>query len=336
MTMTRPTLGACFCISRPPSGGAGRAPSRPAASCSAPRRARADRARRRRVQQARERAEHLVRAADVLQQGQRRARHHDEAAADRPVRVLLGEHRRAVVVGPRGPEQEALLRARRVVGELVEQLVDDAERRRQPRRHDREVAGGRAQVADRRQHVARERPQLVLGSPASCRRRTGAPGAASARARGRPAAGRRASGRSSAPSASAFVSAVSRRVERAGQQPQRLAQRARPGRRTRGRRGWRSRRASRAGRPCRRAPRPAAGSCGSCGGCSPGGGASAPLSRASSRPVGSKRLSVRDSRRPCPPRPSAAAADEQLQVRARVGVERRRGSRRSSRSAASG
>src|SRR4051794_9624597 len=82
-----------------------------------------------RVEQVDERPELLIRLRHRLEQLGRPAGEHDEAAPDRPMRVGAREQRVAVVVDPRLPEEVALLGiAGRVVGDLVEQPVDDAER----------------------------------------------------------------------------------------------------------------------------------------------------------------------------------------------------------------
>src|SRR4051812_12082626 len=114
------------------------------------------------VEQVHERAELLVGLGDRVQQRAGLAAEDHETLADRAVRVLGGEDRRREVVGPREPEQVALvLVAGRVVGELVEQAVEVLERRQQVGRGGREVAHRRPQLLDRRQRGARERAQLV-------------------------------------------------------------------------------------------------------------------------------------------------------------------------------
>ena len=61
------------------------------------------------------------------------------------------------MVDPRLPEQHALfLVTGRVVGDGVQELVDDLERAREVRRHFRQVAHRRSQLLDRRQRRARE------------------------------------------------------------------------------------------------------------------------------------------------------------------------------------
>ena len=137
--------------------------------------------------------------------------------------VLGREHRGAEVVRPRQPEQEALLAvARRVVGERVEQRVDDPERPREVRRRRRQVAQRRPQLAHGRQRRARERPDLV----AQDRRRLG---------QERPRL-------------------AQRRAERAGGRPQVLERRAEHP--SRAGRPWRASSASRrARRAARAAPR---------------------------------------------------------------------------------
>ena len=153
MRAIRPGLGAAFCISRLPRRRAGA------------RRLRGLRAHLEpvgRLQQLHQRAELRVAQHDVLQQLQALAADHHEPAPDRPLRVLVGEDRRPEVVDPRGPEQEALVAvARRVVGERVEQLVDDLERRHEVRLQRREVLERRAQLLDGRARGAHERADLV-------------------------------------------------------------------------------------------------------------------------------------------------------------------------------
>ena len=187
MSASRAKLGACFCTTpHLPSGptGFGSVGDAGVEPCGLPavglrarlgarprrrlprRHARRDRRRadllaRRRAEQLVERVELRVRGGDRLEQRDAAAGGDDHAAADRAVRVLGAEQRRARVVDPRGPEQIALLRALGVEGERVEQRVHELERAREPRR-DRLEAGGRAaQRANGRAHVARERAQLV-------------------------------------------------------------------------------------------------------------------------------------------------------------------------------
>src|SRR5215210_5809418 len=114
------------------------------------------------VEQVDERAELRVGLRDGVQQLARLAAEDHEAVADRPVGVLRGEDRRGEVVGPGEPEQVALVGlAGRVVGQLVEQVVDALERPRQVRRGGGEVAHRRPQLPDGWQRGARERAQLV-------------------------------------------------------------------------------------------------------------------------------------------------------------------------------
>ena len=184
MSAIRPKLGAAFCISRPAAPGAGRgvrghtsSRSGASSSCTSV-------------------AELRVAEHDVLEHLQALAADHDEAAADRPVRVLVGEDRRPEVVDPRGPEQEALVAcAGRVVGERVDQPVDDLERRDQVGRERGEVAQRRPQLLDRRARGAHERPDLVLDDRRRLAQERPRLRPAPGRARGRRAAAPRASGR---------------------------------------------------------------------------------------------------------------------------------------------
>ena len=177
------------------------------------------------VEEVHERAELRVGLGHGVQQLAGLAAEDHEAVADRAVRVLGREHRRRQVVGPREPEQVALVGvAGRVVGERVEQVVEALERPREVRRDGGEVAQRRAQLLDGRQRGARERAQLV----ADDRRR---------RAQERPhlrsvgpsarAAGRSASSVGPSSSASAFALAERglRHLQRGRQLAQRLADR---------------------------------------------------------------------------------------------------------------
>ena len=107
-----------------------------------------------------------------------------------------------------GPEEVALLLARRVVGQLVEQVVEHLHRRGELRRDHREVARGGPQNLDHRQRRTRERPQLVLDDRRRLVAGTAASAPARARARGRRAAGRRASARARCPARSTLASVV--------------------------------------------------------------------------------------------------------------------------------
>ena len=83
------------------------------------------------------------------------------AAPHRPVGVLEVEDGGPGVRAPGAPEEERVGGPGRVVGEDVEEAVDDLEAAREAGGHHREVLRGRAQVANRRLHVAGERPDLV-------------------------------------------------------------------------------------------------------------------------------------------------------------------------------
>ena len=155
------------------------------------------------------RPELLVDELELIERLQAGATDHEQAAARDAVGVTLAEDRVGVVVGPGQPAQEALVAvAGLVVGQLVEQVVDDAHGLRQVRDGDGQVARRRPQSGDRRPRVARERAQLVADDrrrrAQERPRRSAAPG----RARGPSGAARRASGRAS----SASVSALARPV----------------------------------------------------------------------------------------------------------------------------
>ena len=168
------------------------------------------------------------------------------------------------MVDPRGPEEEALLGvAGRVVGERVEQRVEDLEAAQQVGRERREVAHRRPQLLHERARGAHERADLVLDDRRRLRAGTGAsarsagpsaraPGPQRLRASGR--ARRRASrpcpARSASPSAPTAAPAASRAGSRPGSRATRTPR-------------WSSPRTRRAGRPCRRARRRRARSCGS-------------------------------------------------------------------------
>src|SRR3954463_11780410 len=134
MTATRPKEGAAFCISASASAEGVLARGRAVLLGQ--------------VQQAGQDAQQGVGLLDLVEDRDVLAGRDEEAAADRAVRVLGGEELVADVVRPRDPEEVALLLARRVVGEHVEQRVDDRERPPQVRRGGREVARGGAQLAD--------------------------------------------------------------------------------------------------------------------------------------------------------------------------------------------
>ena len=225
---------------------------------------------------------------------------------------------------PTRPRRGSPLLARRVVGQLVEQVVDDLERRRQVgRRRRARSLGRRPQDLDHRQRGAGERPQLVLDDRRRLAQERPRLHAAPGRGRGRRAAARRASGPSTLASASALRQRGVRRVAaRRGSSLQRRAQVRRPGRRTPEDARWRSRPARPARRPCRPAPGRAAWKLWIERRMLRWRSASAPLSLARSRAVGSKRLSVGRQRLALAVEPLARAADQQLQVVARVGVER--------------
>ena len=114
------------------------------------------------VEEGHERAEQRVGRRHRLQQLRGVAGQDDEATPDRAVGVLVAEHGHAGVVGPREPEQVALLAVPgRVVRERVEQRVDDLERARQVRRHGGQVAHRGPQLLDGRQRRPGERADLV-------------------------------------------------------------------------------------------------------------------------------------------------------------------------------
>ena len=98
----------------------------------------------------------------VLEQLERLAGRHYQAAADRPVRILGAEDRRAGVVDPARPEEESLLGPLRVEGELVEGEVDHPEHPHELRRERAEVGRGPAEVAHGLTRDPGEWPQLVL------------------------------------------------------------------------------------------------------------------------------------------------------------------------------
>ena len=178
----------------------------------------------RQVEEPREQAELRVTEDHLLEDVVAVARHEHDAAPHRPVGVLEVEHGRARVRAPRGPEQERPRGARRVVGELVEEAVQHPEAARQPRRHDREVVRGGAEVADGRLNVPGERPDLVADDRRGLveerlrlaqRRGEVARERAAALERGAQLGGQRAG----------LAQRLLGLVERAGEQPQRLAQR---------------------------------------------------------------------------------------------------------------
>ena len=143
------------------------------------------------------------------------------------MRVLVGEHRRAEVVDPRGPEQVALVvLARRVVGERVEQRVEHVER---ARRGSASAAArsSRAglQLRDRRA-ATRARTGRISSRITGVVLRQERPrlGAAPGRARGRRAAAPASVGPSSSASAVGLGQRRLRRVERRRQLLQRRAQ----------------------------------------------------------------------------------------------------------------
>src|SRR5215217_5636973 len=114
------------------------------------------------VEEVHERAELWVGLRHGVEQRAGLAAEDDEAVADRAVRVLGREHGRRQVVGPREPEQVALVGlARRVVRELVEQVVEVLEGLREVGRGGGEVAQRRTELLDRGQRRAGERAQLV-------------------------------------------------------------------------------------------------------------------------------------------------------------------------------
>ena len=82
-------------------------------------------------------AELVVDRGRRLQSAERHAVGQDHAAPDRAVGVQRGIDRCPDVVQPQAVEQETLARALGVVGESVEQLVEDVEGLRQLRRGDR-------------------------------------------------------------------------------------------------------------------------------------------------------------------------------------------------------
>src|SRR4051794_27190107 len=152
MTRILPRLGTCLFTPRSPA----------RVRVRGLRRRRADLVLGRRVGQADDRAQLRVDGLQLVQEAEARAAEEQRAATDRAVGVLRAEHRRADVVQPRGPEQVALVVAGRVVGQRVEQVVGRLQDRGEAGRQRREVAGGRAQDLHRRLRVAREGPQLLL------------------------------------------------------------------------------------------------------------------------------------------------------------------------------
>ena len=114
-----------------------------------------------RVEQVEDGLQQRVDLGHLGQHTGRRARDQELAAADRAVGVLGGEDGRPELVEPGEPEQVALGRPGRVVGQLVQRVVEDVER-------GREVGGQRGQVVRRRlqrldggQRGDREGPDLV-------------------------------------------------------------------------------------------------------------------------------------------------------------------------------
>ena len=226
------------------------------------------------------------------------------------------------VVGPGEPEEVALLLAGRVVGQLVEQVVEHVEALRELRLRRGEVGGGRAQRGDRRlrdlARTGRSWFSMIGWSPCEALERLRATGARPSR--------RGCSSSSVGPSTSAerlgvLAAPRSSPSSAAGQLPERLAQallRVGEGAEDR---GWRSRRTRRAAcRGCR-APRRAGGSCGSSAGCTA-------CARRAARELGGvarDRLEALERRREVrgvAVEPLARAAEQQLQVVARVDVER--------------
>src|SRR4029079_5720756 len=82
-------------------------------------------------------------SGELLERGAGEDRHPSPGAA---LRILGGEHRGGVVEEPAGPEAVALLRAGRVVEELVDEVVDSLRHGRQAGERSAEVLGGRGQV----------------------------------------------------------------------------------------------------------------------------------------------------------------------------------------------
>src|SRR5207249_2751873 len=107
---------------------------------------RADRAALRGVQQLDQGLQLRVGLLDLVEDREAAAGDHHEAAPDRAVRVVGLEQRCSRVVEPRLVEEEALLAARRVVRELVQDRVEDAEGAPQARCRGGQVLRGGPQV----------------------------------------------------------------------------------------------------------------------------------------------------------------------------------------------
>jgi hypothetical protein len=115
----------------------------------------------RQVEQLGRHAELRVREHDLLERVVGGAADQHDASPDRPVRVLKRPQGRPGVGAPCAPVQERLGRARRVVGERVEEGVQHLEAASEPRRDHREVRARAAQVANRRLYVTGEGADLV-------------------------------------------------------------------------------------------------------------------------------------------------------------------------------
>ena len=203
----------------------------------------------RRVQQPREHAQARVAGDDAAQHRVARAVDQHDAAPDRPVGVLGGEHRGRGVRAPGRPEQVRVAVAGRVVGELVEELVE----RRRRCATARGVTGARRLAVVRRSRtvgwVLRANGRIWSRTIGVVSRRNGRVSrSAGARLR---ANGRRpcSAGPSSAAKSRVVSSVLVVCAQRGGEQLQRLAQAAPARRRARRSSRSRSRPAPRAGGP---------------------------------------------------------------------------------------